>query len=137
MEKIPADWVKDYTVEVDPDFTLPPLMDIVRYLSEWGNNGGQFSAEAKEKILRIGIMGKPVTVFYKGEKLETFTINNPTDLFDNFEVLKKNPPALMVLQQTACARMLEKSLPLPTANAQPAAATTQSQVLSSVKPGGA
>jgi len=136
MEKIPVDWIKDYKVDVEPDFTLPPLLDIVRYLTEWGNNGGTFSAETKDKIVRVGIMQKPVTVYYKGEKVETFVMNSPSDLFDNFEVLKKHPPALMVLQQTACARMLEKSLPLPTASAQPTAATKESLPSSSARPEG-
>ena len=56
MGKIPADWIKDYKVDVEPDVTLPPLLDIVRYLTEWGNNGGTFSAETKDKIVRVGIM---------------------------------------------------------------------------------
>ena len=133
--KLEKGWINDYRVTVDPDFTLPSLLDIVRYLAEWGNNKGKFSAESKDAITRIGILNKPVTIWYKGEKLEGFTMNDPRGLFDVFPVLQKHPTALMVLQETACARMLEKSLPLPIERAPTAAATKQSQILSSEKPG--
>ena len=137
MAKIPGNWVNDYTVEVEPDFNLPPLLDIVRYMTEWGGSGGRFSSESKDKILRVGILQRPVTILYKGEKLETFTMNNLNDPFENWVVLTKHPTALMVLQQTACARMLEKSLPLPIESAPSTAATKQSPISSSARHVGA
>ena len=119
--KIPKGWIDDYTIEID-DFNLPPLLEIVRYLTEWTDNDFRLSAKSKDEIVRIGILNKPVTVLYKGEKVETFTLNKIDGLFDVYDVLKKNPVVMIVLQQIAVARLLEKSLPLPTESAPPTAA---------------
>ena len=34
MAKVTQGWVNDYAIEVE-DYTLPPLLDIVRYLTEF------------------------------------------------------------------------------------------------------
>jgi hypothetical protein len=134
--KIPKGWIDDYTIEID-DFNLPPLLEIVRYLTEWTDNDFRLSAKSKDEIVRIGILNKPVTVLYKGEKVETFTLNQRDGLFDSFDVLRKNPVVMIVLQQIAVARLLEKSLPLPTESAPPTAARVRpvSPALSSGKQG--
>ena len=125
MEKLPPDWVRDYQIDVE-DYTLPPLLDIVQYLTEFAENGGRFSASSKEKIVRVAIFQKPVKVKYKGEDLPGFTMNTSNELFDAHETLRKHPAVLMLLQQTAVARMLEKSLPLPVeSRVQPVAAGTR------------
>jgi len=136
--KIPKGWIDDYTIEID-DFNLPPLLEIVRYLTEWTDNDFRLSAKSKDEIVRIGILNKPVTVLYKGEKVETFTLNQRDGLFDSFDVLRKNPVVMIVLQQIAVARLLEKSLPLPTESAPPTAARVRpvSPASSSEKPGAA
>jgi hypothetical protein len=76
-------------------------------------------------------------VLYKGEKVETFSLNHRDCLFDFFDVLRKNPVVMIVLQQIAVARLLEKSLPLPTESAPPTAARVRpvSPASSSGKPG--
>jgi hypothetical protein len=134
--KIPKGWIDDYSIEID-DFNLPPLLEIVRYLTEWTDNDFRLSAKSKDEIVRIGILNKPVTVLYKGEKVETFTLNQRDGLFDSFDVLRKNPVVMIVLQQIAVARLLEKSLPLPTESAPPTAARVRpvSPALSSGKQG--
>jgi hypothetical protein len=135
LSKITQDWVKDYAIEID-DYALPPLLEIVRYLTEFGETDGRLSAKSKDEIMRTAILGKTVTVYYKGEKLEGFTMNKRDDLLDAFPTLKAHPTVVMLIQQTAVARMLEKSLPLPVESVRPvAAATPQSPASSSRKPG--
>lgn len=125
LEKLPPDWIKDYQIDVE-DYTLPSLLEIVQYLTEFAASGGRFSAASKEKIVRTAILNKLVSVTYKGEKLQGFTMNADNELFDNHETLKKHPALLMLLEQTAVARMLEKSLPLPVeSRVQPVAAGTR------------
>lgn len=138
LEKLPPDWVKDYQIDVE-DYTLPPLLDIVQYLTEFAENGGRFSAHSKEQIVRTAIFQKAVKVKYRGEELQGFTMNTPNELFDAHETLKKHPAVLMLLQQTAVARMLEKSLPLPVeSRVQPVAAGTRPlHELSKERPGAA
>ena len=137
MAKVTQGWVNDYAIEVE-DYTLPPLLDIVRYLTEFAETDGRLSSQSKDEIMRTAILGKMVTVYYKGEKLEGFTMNKRDDLLDAFPTLKAHPPVVMLLQQTAVARMLEKSLPLPVESVRPvAAATPQSPASSNGKPGAA
>jgi hypothetical protein len=57
--KIPKGWIDDYSIEID-DFNLPPLLEIVRYLTEWTDNDFRLSAKSKDEIVRIGILYKPV-----------------------------------------------------------------------------
>jgi hypothetical protein len=122
-------------VEIDGDFNMPPVIDVVRYLTEWVEEGFKFSYKSKEEITRIGIRGKAISIFRNGEKVVGFTMNNPNDLFDSIEYLSNNPLALIKLQKDATTRFLEKSLPLPTESVRPAAATQQSPASSKPKQG--
>jgi hypothetical protein len=81
-------------------------------------------------VLRHAIRGRAITVKYKGKELGKFQSNSPTDDLNNFDVLRNNPPALMLMAQLAMARLLEKSLP-PQDDAPAAAAGTQEQGRSS------
>lgn len=120
---IDAGFMKDFTVEIDGEFSMPPLLEVVRYLTELGNGG--LSVESKAAVTRQAVMGKKVTIFHRGRPLGSFVINGPLEPFDNHPVLKDNPAAMMLLMEIATTKMVEKSLPPQVASDPPAAAGVQ------------
>jgi hypothetical protein len=132
LEAVPANFVDGYSVEIDGDWGMPPVFDVVRVLGELSTAGGLggISIQTQEMVLRHAIKGRMVTVRYKGKELGKFQSNTVTDDLNNFDVLKNNPPAVMLMSQLAMARLLEKSLP-PQNDAPAAAAGIQEQGRSS------
>ena len=121
LSGVKSDFLKDYSIEIDGEMGMPPLLDIIRYLSEIAN-GETTNQKSKEMILKYAILGKKVTLFYKGALLGAFTMNSMADPLESFDVLRKNPPALMLLMEITSSRMVEKSMPPQEGNGQPAAA---------------
>ena len=124
VNKIDDDFLKGYVIDIDGDMAIPPLRDIVRYLTEYAS--GTLGYESKESILKQAILGKKVTIHYKGRDMGSFVMNNMSDPFDLFEPLKRNPTALMLLMELATSAMVGKSLPPQVESGQTvAAASTQ------------
>ena len=84
LDEVDRDFIRGYTVDIAGDVTLPPVLEIVRYLTEYAS--GSLSPESKERILRTAIIGKQVTISYRGKQLGAFTMNQMSDLFDAYEV---------------------------------------------------
>ena len=122
-KKVPKGYFKDYLIEVEGDFATLPILDVVRFLTELDD--GDLSVDSKDRILRASIMGKRVTVSYRGKVLETpFTMNKPIDPWESFPALAKNPTALIFMMELALAKMIEKSLPPLDESDPPGAAGT-------------
>ena len=135
LNKSPRDFQKDYTFEIDGDMGMPPLLDVVRYLTEMAEKDG-LSVESKERILRHAILGKRVTLTYRGKELGAFTMNAMNDPLEAFDPLRNNPAAVMLLMEITSNRMVEKSLPPQDSDPPMAAGTKGSPQSSSAKPGG-
>ncbi len=134
LNKIPRDFQKEFAFEVDGDMGMPPLLDVVRYLTEMGERDG-LSVESKEKILRHAILGRKVTIAYRGKDLGSFTMNSMSDPLEAFDPLRNNPSAVLLLMEITSNRMVEKSLPPQEGDPLAAAETRGSQPSSSAKPG--
>jgi hypothetical protein len=134
LNEVPKNFQAGWKIEIEGEISMPPVRDVVRYLTEMGNGGLSF--ESKDAILKTAILGKKVSLRYFDRDMGSFVMNNLSDDFNNFEPIQKNPTALMLLYEITAAKMVEKSMP-PQAKSDPqaAAVTVGSQRLSSGKPG--
>jgi hypothetical protein len=123
LGSISRDFMKDFLIEIDGEFSMPPLLDVVRYLTEMGE--GAMAAESKAMVTKQAVLGKKVTISHRGRVLGAFTMNSLTDPFDGYDVLRNNPAALMLLMEIATTKMVEKSLPPQVASDPPVAAAEQ------------
>jgi hypothetical protein len=134
LNDVPKNFLSGWKIEVDGDMNMPPVRDVVRYLTEMGNGG--LSDDSKEKILKSAILGKKVSLHYFDRDMGSFVMNSMSDNFDNFDCLKNNPTALMLLYEITSAKMVEKSMPPQTrSDPQAAAGMPGSQRSSSGRPG--
>jgi len=120
LNNLNKDFLQDYAVEME-SFNDVPLLEQMRYIAEMGN--GADSVEMKEKVAKLSLVGKPVTVLYKGQKIGNFQLNDMTNRFDDQEVLRKHPAAYSLLLEVCSRKIVEKYLP-PRAESDPPAAAT-------------
>ena len=118
--------VEDYVVEID-GFGMPPMMEVVRVLTEIGQaKGVSIPMESKVMVMRYGIVGRQVKVSCKGRELGSFKMNSLNDNLEIFPVLTENPVVVMLLMRMTLANLIEKSMPLQPSGPAAAAGTTGS-----------
>lgn len=79
--------------------------------------------EGKQKLMRICIADRIVSVKCPNGDVEKFCISNPDDSFDGFELFKKEPLALIAIADAIYGYVLKKSLRLSIAQAEVARKT--------------
>ncbi len=126
LSKVEKGFLKGYVIDIDGELAMPPLLDVVRYMSEYGGDSKDLSVESKSQLVRQMIVGKSVEIFYKGKRLGAFTMNSPKDLFDAYPVLAANPPALSLLMEICAMKMVEKWMP-PKVESDPPAAAAETE----------
>ncbi len=124
VAKLSADFVKEYSFEIDGELGLPPIRDVIRYITSLGESGAD--DDLQERIMKHSVLHKKVTMFLRGKPAgNPFVINSVADPIDNFDALRENPIGAMMLIQTCLAHVLSKSTPpLPENAPAPAAGVT-------------
>jgi hypothetical protein len=138
LNDVRTDFLQDYSIEIDGELNEIPLLEQMRFIVDMDKPDSDL-VDVKEHIAKMAVLGKQVTVFFKGNKIGPgFTINDLKHRFDDQEVLRKHPPAYSMLLEVCSRKIVEKYLP-PRAESDPpvAAPPTQgSQRQSGGRPGG-
>jgi hypothetical protein len=132
-----ANFVKEYSFEIDGEMGLPPIRDVIRYITSLGESGTD--EDLQERIMKHSVLHKKVTMMLRGKPVgNPFVINTIGDPLDSFDTLRENPIGTLMLIQTCLAHVMAKSMPpLPESDPTPAAKRTPGSVTrSSGTPGG-
>jgi hypothetical protein len=138
LNDVRTDFLQDYSIEIDGELNEIPLLEQMRFIVDMDKPDSEL-VDMKERIAKMAVLGKQVTVLFKGNKVGSgFTINDIKHRFDDQEVLRKNPPAYSLLLEICSRKIVEKYLP-PRAESDPPAGANQmqgSQRPSGGRPGG-
>lgn len=136
-----ADFVKEYSFEIDGELGMPPIRDVIRYIVSLGETAGA-DDDLQERIMKYSVLHKKITMFLRGKPVgNPFVINSLIDPLDSFDTLRENPIGTMMLIQTCLAHVMSKSTPpLSESDPTPAAGAVKwahgSPTRSSGTPGG-
>ncbi len=101
-----GDAVNRYTIKIEPEFSDPPMMEMVRFMGDMAN------AELQEKILRHCIVKKTVSILLDGIDVGSFQMNNIADMWEGFKPIMDHPVAFNLLLNLSQAFVVKKySLP--------------------------
>jgi hypothetical protein len=95
----------DFSIDLPDGFTEPPVLEITKCMYDEG------SLEMKDNIARHCLIGKKVIVLCDNKPVGSFIMNNMTDKWDAFEVLKKYPLVLNLIFEVCQSYILKKSTP--------------------------
>jgi len=94
----------EYSFDVDPGFAKPPVLEIVRFVSDFNDKDKQ------EKIAKYCILGKTVKLLVNGKQFGSgFIINDLNAPWDLFPEFTEHPLALELLFDITAAHVLKNS----------------------------
>lgn len=89
------------------EMASPPVLDIVRAMSE----ADTMSVSVTEKLAKYCLMLKVTVVKYDGKEVGRFVINDIDDSWDNFDVIRQYPLALLFIINACAGEVIKKSIP--------------------------
>ena len=94
----------EYSWDVDPGFAKPPVLEIIRFVSDFNDKDKQ------EKIAKYCILGKSVKLLVDGKQFGSgFIINDLNAPWDLFTEFVEHPLALELLFDITSAFVLKNS----------------------------
>ena len=85
----------------------PPVLDIVRAMSE----DDTMNVSVTEKLAKYCLMLKVTVVKYDGKEIGRFVINDIDASWDNFDVIRQYPLALLFIINVCAGEVIKKSIP--------------------------
>jgi hypothetical protein len=92
-----------YSASIDGDINRIPVLDICRFFDDAGNRKYQ------DDMIRLGIIGKTVTIMLDGDTVGSFVMNNLTDPWEVFPVLNDHPLAHNTLNDIVLGSIAKKA----------------------------
>jgi hypothetical protein len=92
-----------YSVSIDGDINRIPVLDICRFFTESGDRKYQ------DDMIRLGILGKMVTILFDGDPVGSFQMNNITDPWEVFPPMNEHPLAHNALEDCVLGYIAKKA----------------------------